>query len=147
LKPIHNLYAMYKDTPLPLPRCICIRKSTLTDTVHPPSPPPRAPAPTYRPVQRSVSSSHSQSLTTTATHIRQQLLLIIQQLLPRLSRVLGVRALDDGVHGTALLAEAAVDALGHVDVVTRRPSAAVFALLGLDGDCLGWADLRGLVCV
>ena len=45
--------------------------------------------------------------------------------------------LHDGVHGTGLLAEAAVDALGHVDVVARGSAAAVSARLRLDGDGLG----------
>jgi hypothetical protein len=31
---------------------------------------------------------------------------------------LKVWSLDNGVHGTSLLAEAAVDALGHVDVIS-----------------------------
>jgi hypothetical protein len=72
--------------------------------------------------------------------VRQQLLLVVQQLLPRLGGVLGVGALDNGVHGARLLAEAAVDALGHVDVVAGRAAGAVGALLGLDRDGLGRAD-------
>lgn len=44
--------------------------------------------------------------------------------------------LHDGIHGAGLLAEAAVDALGHVDVVTRGAAAAVGAGLSLDGDRL-----------
>ena len=40
----------------------------------------------------------------------QQLLLVVEQLLVSLRRKLEVGAFDDGVHGTSLLAEAAVDA-------------------------------------
>ena len=72
--------------------------------------------------------------------VREQLLLVVQQLLARLGGVLGVGALDNGVHGARLLAEAAVDALGHVDVVAGRAAGAVGALLGLDRDGLGRAD-------
>ena len=67
--------------------------------------------------------------------------LVVQQLLARLGGVLGVGALDDGVDGARLLAEAAVDALGHVNVVAGGAAGAVGALLGLDGDGLGGADL------
>ena len=75
--------------------------------------------------------------------IRQQLLLVVQQLLPRLGGVLGVRRLDNGVDGARLLAEAAVDALRHVDVVAGRAAGTILTLLGFDGDGLGGADLEG----
>lgn len=42
------------------------------------------------------------------------------------------RTLDNGIDGAALLAETAVDALCHINVITRSPPAAVHALLGLD---------------
>ena len=45
-----------------------------------------------------------------------------------------IRTLDNGIHRTALLTEAAVDAFRHVNVVTSRPSTAVFSLLSLDRD-------------
>ena len=45
-----------------------------------------------------------------AVAIVEELLLIVQQLLVRLGRVLKVGALDDGVDRARLLAEAAVDA-------------------------------------
>jgi hypothetical protein len=73
--------------------------------------------------------------------IRQQLLLVVQQLLPRLGGVLGVRRLDNGVDGARLLAEAAVDALRHVDVVAGRAAGTILTLLGFDGNGLGGADL------
>jgi hypothetical protein len=72
--------------------------------------------------------------------VRKQLLLVVEKLLPCLHGVLGVGALHDGVHGARLLAEAAVDALGHVNVVAGRAARAVSALLGLDGDGLRRAD-------
>lgn len=51
-----------------------------------------------------------------------------------------IRTFHDGVHGAALLAETAVDALGHVDIVSGSTPAAIFTLLGLDGDGLSGAD-------
>lgn len=66
--------------------------------------------------------------------------LVVQQLLAGLGRVLGVGALDDGINGARLLAEAAVDALCHVDVVAGGAAGSVGALLGLDGDGLRRAD-------
>ena len=44
--------------------------------------------------------------------------------------------LYDGVDGTRLLTKAAVDALGHVDVVARRATAPVRSLLRLYRDRL-----------
>merc|ERR1719195_2343211 len=69
----------------------------------------------------------------------EQLLLVVEQLLVGLGAELEVGPLHDGVDGAGLLAEAAVDALGHVDVVSCRPPRAVSSLLGLDGDGLGGA--------
>lgn len=57
-----------------------------------------------------------------------------------LGGIFGVRALNDGVDGARLLTETAVDALGHVNVVSRCPSGAVLALLGFNGDGLCWAN-------
>jgi hypothetical protein len=91
------------------------------------------------PVRRIGTSDRGQ-LRLPLVAVREQLLLVVQQLLPRLGGVLGVGALDNGVHGARLLAEAAVDALGHVDVVAGRAAGAVGALLGLDRDGLGRAD-------
>mmetsp|Transcript_39253 Transcript_39253/g.93942 ORF Transcript_39253/g.93942 Transcript_39253/m.93942 type:complete len:241 (+) Transcript_39253:181-903(+) len=72
--------------------------------------------------------------------VLEQLLLVVEQLLVRLRRVLEVGPLDDGVHRAGLLAEAAVDALGHVDVVARGAPRAVLTHLRLDGDGLRRAD-------
>jgi hypothetical protein len=51
----------------------------------------------------------------------------------------------NSINGAALLAETAVDALGHVDVVACGPPGAVHTLLSLDSDSLcrtdGFAEL------
>jgi hypothetical protein len=51
-----------------------------------------------------------------------------------------MRTLYNGVDGAALLAESAVDALGHVDIVACGPSTTVHALFSLNRDCLRRAD-------
>lgn len=68
-------------------------------------------------------------------------LLVVQQLFSRLGGVFGIRGLDDGINGAALLAETAVDALCHINVVTRCSPASVLALFGFDRNGLGGADL------
>lgn len=88
-----------------------------------------------------ICSDHSSQLWLPLITIRQQLLLVVQQLLSRLSRVLGVWRLDNGIDWAGLLAETAVDALGHVNVVAGGAAGSVFALFGFDGDGLCWADL------
>src|SRR5687768_12547866 len=75
-----------------------------------------------------------------ALAVREQLLLVVEELLSGLGRELEVRALDDRIDRAGFLAETAIDALGHVDVVAGRAAAAVAARLGLDGDGLGRAD-------
>src|SRR5262249_34633393 len=75
-----------------------------------------------------------------AVAVRQQLLLVVEELLAGLGGELEVRPFDNGVDRAGLLAEAAIDALGHVDVIARRAPAAVRARLGLDGDGLRRAD-------
>ena len=55
---------------------------------------------------------------------------------------LEVGPLHDGVDRARLLAEAAVDALSHVDVIASRAAAAVLPLLSLDRDRLRRAHLR-----
>src|SRR6202035_1270496 len=69
-----------------------------------------------------------------AVAVREQLLLVVEELLAGFRRELEIRPLDDGVDRAGLLAEAAIDAFRHVDVVARRAPAAVFARLRLDGD-------------
>ena len=68
--------------------------------------------------------------------VEQQLLLVVEELLARLRRVLEVGPLDDRVHWARLLAEATEDALCHVDIVARRASRAVSARLRIDCDRL-----------
>src|SRR5690606_5791807 len=75
-----------------------------------------------------------------AVSVREQLVLVVEQLLAGLGGELEVRSLDDGIHRTGFLAQAAVDALRHVDVVARGAPAAVAARLGLDGDGQRRAD-------
>jgi hypothetical protein len=48
--------------------------------------------------------------------------------------------LHDSINGASLLAEAAVDALCHVNVVTGRAAGSVETGLGLDSDSLSGAD-------
>ena len=71
-----------------------------------------------------------------AVAVEQQLLLVVEELLARLRRVLEVGTLNDRVHWARLLAEAAEDALSHIDVVARRASRAVRARLRINCDRL-----------
>jgi hypothetical protein len=48
--------------------------------------------------------------------------------------------LNDSIYRTALLAQTAVDALRHINIVACGPPATVHALLGFDCDGLGRAD-------
>src|SRR5262245_45602922 len=76
-----------------------------------------------------------------AVAVGEQARLVVVELLARLGCVLEVGTFDDGVDRARLLAQPAVDALHHVDVVARgAPGAVVAARPGLDGDGLGWAD-------
>merc|ERR1719508_170128 len=70
----------------------------------------------------------------------EKLLLVVEQLLVGLRAELEVGTLHNGVHGTSLLAEATVDTLGHVDVVSCGPPSSVLPLLSLDGDGLSRAN-------
>src|SRR3954469_14304976 len=66
--------------------------------------------------------------------VLEQLRLVVEQLLAGFGGVFEIRPLDDRVDRARLLAEAAIDALHHVDVVAGGAAAAVLARLGLDGD-------------
>jgi hypothetical protein len=84
--------------------------------------------------------------------IGQQLLLVVQQLLVRLSRVFKVRALkmrelifknfqksthlNNGVNWTSLLAQTTIDTLCHVNVITNSPTASVGSCLCFNCDSL-----------
>src|SRR5262249_61031755 len=70
--------------------------------------------------------------------VGEQALLVVVALLARFGGELEVRALDDGIHRTGLLAQSAVNALHHVDVVAGGAARAIVApWTGLDGDGLG----------
>src|SRR5712691_3844292 len=76
-----------------------------------------------------------------AVAVGQQPLLVVVELLARLGGELEVGALDDGVNRAGLLAQPAVDALHHVDVVAGGAAGAVVAARArLDGDRLRRAD-------
>src|SRR5262249_21742827 len=75
-----------------------------------------------------------------AVTVRQQLLLIVHELFAGLGGELEVRPFDYRVHRAGFLAQATVDALGHVDVIARGAARAVLARLGLDRDRLRRAD-------
>lgn len=64
--------------------------------------------------------------------VGKQLLLIVKQLFVSLRGELVVGALHDGIHGARLLAEAAVNALGHVDIVTGRSATAIGTRFGVN---------------
>src|SRR5262245_28289302 len=76
-----------------------------------------------------------------AVPIREQALLVVVELLARLGRELEIRSLDDRIDRARFLAEPAIDALHHVDVITGGAARAVVAArAGLDGDRLRRAD-------
>src|SRR5215470_11441282 len=76
-----------------------------------------------------------------AIAVREQALLVEIEFLARLGGELEVRPLHDGIDGTGLLAESAIDAFDHVDVVARGAAGPVVAAWpGLDGDRLRGAD-------
>src|SRR5690242_14129154 len=101
-----------------------------------------APSPVRR-VGRQIGSD----LRFPAVAIGEQLLLVVEELLVGLGGVLEVWSLDNCVDRAGLLAQPAIDAFRHVDIVTRRAAAAVLARLGLDGDgqrrANGLAQLAG----
>src|SRR5579872_913648 len=75
-----------------------------------------------------------------AVAVREQLFLVVEQLLAGLGGEFEIRPLDDRIDRACLLAIAAIDAFRHVDVVARRAAAAVLARLGLDRDRQRRAD-------
>lgn len=55
--------------------------------------------------------------------------------------------LNNGIDRTALLTVSAVDALGHIDIVSGRATASILTLFSLNGNSLGRADgLAELAC-
>src|ERR1700732_4876705 len=76
-----------------------------------------------------------------AVAVGEQALLVVVELLARLGGEFEIRPFHDGVDRTGFLAQAAIDALHHVDVVAGgAPGAVIAARPGLDGDGLGRAD-------
>src|ERR1044071_6073527 len=76
-----------------------------------------------------------------AVAVREQALLVVVELLARFGGKFEVGALHDGIDRAGLLAQPAVDAFHHVDVVARGAARAVVAArAGLDGDGLRRAD-------
>jgi hypothetical protein len=61
--------------------------------------------------------------------------------------VVAILTLDNGINRAALLTQSAVDALGHINVVSGCPPATVLTLFGFNCDGLGRADgLAELAC-
>src|SRR6202011_1065311 len=80
-------------------------------------------------------------LTLPPVAVRQQPVLVVVEFLAGLDGEFRIRPFDDGVNGTGLLTEAAVDALDHVDVVARGAASAVVAARpGFNRDRLARAD-------
>src|SRR6202030_926845 len=76
-----------------------------------------------------------------AVAIGEQFRLVIIEFLAGLGREFEVRPLDDGIDRTGLLAQPAIDAFHHVDVVAHGAARAVIAARpGLDGDRLRRTD-------
>src|SRR5947199_347027 len=87
------------------------------------------------------STSSTRKISPTSPPHRVEAVLVVVELLAGLGRELEIRPFDDGVDRAGLLAQAAVDALHHVDVVARGAAGAVIAArAGLDGDRLGRTD-------
>src|SRR5207244_5550114 len=59
---------------------------------------------------------------------------------PLLAVVLEDARLDDGIDRAGLLAEAAEDALGEVDVVASGAARSIFSLFTFNMNCQRWAD-------
>src|SRR5262245_48230604 len=90
---------------------------------------------------RSVERDVFRDLAFPAVAVREQTLLVVIELFARLGREFEIRTFDDRINRTSFLTEPAIDALHHVDVVTRRAAGAVVAAWSsLDRDRLGWAN-------
>src|SRR5438105_1568258 len=73
--------------------------------------------------------------------VREQALLVVVEFLPGLCRKLEIRAFDDGIDRAGLLAQTAIDALDHVDIVARgAPRSVAAARAGFNRDRLGGTD-------
>lgn len=108
---------------------------------------------------RSICTSSGGDLRLPLVTVGEQLLLVVQEFLTSLGGVLGIwgcrrtlvryqirfaghtkLTLNNSVHRAALLAVTAVNALGHVDIVTGRPTTSILTLLRLNSNSLGRAD-------
>jgi len=72
--------------------------------------------------------------------ISEKFLLVVKQFFACFGRVFGVLSLYDGVDGACFLAEAAVDALGHVNIIFGCSSGTIQPGFGLDSDSLSGAN-------
>jgi len=73
--------------------------------------------------------------------ISKELVLVIVEFFAGFGREFEIRTFHDGIHRACFLAETAIDALHHIDVVTHRAAGAVVAArTSLDGDGLRRAD-------
>src|ERR1700712_295903 len=92
------------------------------------------------PVRR-VEFDRFRNLALPAVAIGEKLRLVIIEFLARLGREFEIRSLDDGIDRTGLLAQPAINAFHHVDVVAHGAAGAVVAARpGLDGDGLRRAN-------
>src|ERR1700712_373046 len=92
------------------------------------------------PVRR-VEFDRFRNLALPAVAIGEKFRLVIIEFLARLGREFEIRPLDDGIDRTRFLAQSAIDALHHVDVVAHGAAGAVVAArAGLDGDGLRRTD-------
>src|ERR1700710_1887177 len=92
------------------------------------------------PVRR-VEIDRFRNLALPAVAVGEKFRLVIIEFLAGLGREFEIRSLDDGVDRTGLLAQSAIDAFHHVDVVAHGAAGAVVAArTGLDGDRLRRAD-------
>ena len=81
------------------------------------------------------------SLAGFASRVRQKSLLVVVKLFPRFGGVFEVRPLHNGVDRAGLLAQPAIDAFDHINVVASGTAGAVVpARTGLDGDGLRRTD-------
>ena len=62
-----------------------------------------------------------------AVTVLQKFVLVVVQFLASFGGEFEVWALDNGIHRAGFLAEAAIDAFHHIDVVTHRPARAIVA--------------------
>src|SRR5258708_14238896 len=103
--------------------------------------------PSPSPVRR-VERDIFRDLTFPAVTVRKQAFFVVVELLARLGGEFEIRPFDNGVDGTGFLAQSAINALHHIDVVTRcTPRTVIAPRTGLDGDGLcGTNRLAKLAC-